>query len=208
MARGKKSITSENEMQGVQESNISQTEVNEAVGAVEEKNEKTAKNEKTPAPKKAVKSYSDSDLISCRSLIPGYMNMYGKKSGIVYEWFNNNDSTKVEYQDLRAAMLSRDVHIYNPMFVIDDEELLNLPEWDGVKKVYDSLYSKEDLSKILELDVDKMAEIAQELPVGGKTALVSIVKSKIDEGTFDSMNRAKKLDELFGTELAMFLIED
>lgn len=205
MPRSKRNITKENEtMEATERINTEEVKIES------EASNSTVKETSTDQTKKksAAKSFADNDLIECRSIMPGYMNMLGKKSKIVYEWFNDGDITQIEYQDLRAAMVSRDVHVYSPMFIIEDDDVLALPEWSGVKNVYENLYSKDDLTKILELDVDRMGQIAASLPVGGKTALVSIVKTKIDDGTFDSMNRAKKLDEILGTDLALFLAED
>lgn len=205
MPRSKRNITKENEtMEATERINTEEVKIES------EASNSTVKETSTDQTKKksAAKSFADNDLIECRSIMPGYMNMLGKKSKIVYEWFNDGDITQIEYQDLRAAMVSRDVHVYSPMFIIEDDDVLALPEWSGVKNVYENLYSKDDLTKILELDVDRMGQIASSLPVGGKTALVSIVKTKIDDGTFDSMNRAKKLDEILGTDLALFLAED
>lgn len=160
---------------------------------------------------KAVKTdrvYKNDDLIPCRSIISGYMNFKGNKSGTTYSWYDKGDVSEIEYQDLRSAMISRNIHVMAPFFIIEDEELLNKPEWAGVKKVYDSIYSKEDLAKILELPLDQMSRIVEGLPTGAKVSLSTIVKAKIDDKSFDSMNKVKKLDELLGTQLTLFLMED
>jgi hypothetical protein len=170
--------------------------------------EPIAESEKVVEPKESERVYKNDDLIPCRSIISGYMNFKGNKSGTTYSWYDKGDISEVEYQDLRSAMISRSIHVMAPFFIIEDEELLNRPEWAGVKKVYENIYSKEDLAKILDLPLDHMARVVEELPVGAKVSLSTIVKAKIDDKSFDSMNKVKKLDELLGTQLALFLAED
>lgn len=158
--------------------------------------------------KKTIKAYKDDELIPCRSIMSGYMNMFMPKTKLVMEWTGNGDICQVEYQDLRAAMISRDPHIMKPYIIIEDAELLELPEWSAVKKLYDSMYTTDDLSQILDLPYDKMAQIIGQLPVGAKTALVAIARERIDNKTFDSMNKIKLIDETFGTDLMLFMMEE
>ena len=206
MARGKNTITSEAEVletKGtIEEAMNAPVQVAESV--VEEKKEPV---KKQPT-KKVEREYADKDLISCRSLMSGYMNFFGKKTSIVYEFVGNGDYAQIEYQDLRAAMIARDPHLFSPMFIIEDEELLEKPEWAAVKKVYDNMYSTDDLSKILALPVYQMRRVVEQLPVGGKSALIALAKEGIDNKTFDSFNKIKALDELLGTELMLFITED
>lgn len=205
MARGVKKLTKEAELAEekdivIEENNI---DVEESVNVSEPVIEK-----KPAERKKASKTYGDTDLIPCQSIVSGYMNMFGHKTKITYEFFDKGDIVQVEYQDLRTAMISRDVHLYAPMLVILDEDLLSLPEWSAVKNLYDQLYSKDDLSKILELPLDRMREVVEGLPKGAKTALASIAKAGIDDKTFDSMNKIKALDEMLGTDLLLFMIDE
>lgn len=200
MPRGKKTVSVEVETKETKE-----TKVNAKTDKAVVNNDTAGKTEPQPV---TTKSYNETDLIPCRSIMSGYMNMLGVKSKIVYEWMGNGDVTQLEYQDLKAAMISRDVHIYSPMFIIEDENVIELPEWKAVKEVYENLYSRDDLSRILELPVDQMAQVVENLPKGGKKALVSIAREGIDIGTFDSINKIKKLDELLGTELMLFVGED
>lgn len=158
--------------------------------------------------KKTTKTYADDDLIPCRSIMSGYMNMYMPKTKLVMEWSGNGDICQVEYQDLRAAMISRDPHLMKPYIIIEDEELLELPEWSAVKKLYESMYTTDDLSQILDLSYDRMREIIKTLPVGAKSALVTIARERIDNKTFDSMNKIKAIDEEFGTDLMLFIMEE
>lgn len=201
MARTKK-ITLETE-------EVKETKVESAEEVINNpKAEEEVKPKVKTEPKKKVKAYEDTDLIPCRSIMSGYMNMYMPKTKLVMEWTGNGDVCNLEYQDLRAAMISRDVHIMKPYIIIEDEELLELPEWSAVKKLYESMYTTDDLSQILDLPLDTMKEVLKTLPVGAKTALVTIAKEKIDNKTFDSMNKVKAIDEEYGTDLMLFLMED
>lgn len=204
MARGVKKITTE----GLETSEMTDVNVHSEDTVLSNENKIEKSSVKKQEPKKTIKAYKDDDLIPCRSIMSGYMNMFMPKTKLVMEWTGNGDICQVEYQDLRAAMISRDPHIMKPYIIIEDAELLELPEWSAVKKLYDSMYTTDDLSQILDLPYDKMAQIIGQLPVGAKTALVAIARERIDNKTFDSMNKIKLIDETFGTDLMLFMIEE
>ena len=200
MPRGVKKVTKE-----TKEVNVNATEevMNEPI-----EKEATEAPKKKSEPKKVTRHYEDSDLIPCRSIMSGYLNMYMPKTKLVMEWTGNGDICNIEYQDLRAAMISRAPHIMKPYIIIEDEELLELPEWSAVKKLYESMYTTDDISEVLDLPIDQMKQVIKQLPAGAKSALVSIARERIDNQTFDSMNKIKAIDEEFGTDLMLFMMEE
>ena len=95
------------------------------------------------------KKYEPDDLVSVRSTTQGTLLLPGSKSKILYTWESYGDVVQVEYQDLYTLKASRSNYLYKPFFVIEDEELLEDPRWSDLKKVYDNMFTKSDISTIL-----------------------------------------------------------
>lgn len=147
------------------------------------------------------KKYNPEDMIVCRSLIPGELLLPGKNSEILYRWFGVGDTTTVEYRDLMALNASRSPYLYAPYFMIEDEELLSQPRWNSVKQTYDKLYAAQDMDGILDLPPAQLKQMLQKLPASYRKTLAIEVSSRIDAGTYDSINRIKVFDEVMGTDL-------
>lgn len=173
------------------------TEKNDAVTASDIKTEKVVERETRPMPR----SYEPTDAISCHSIVGGYVNFLGKKSGTVYSWYDNGDISNIEYQDLRSAMLSKSPYVFDPIFIIDDEELLTLPEWKAVKERYEQIYSVDDLTKIFDLPVVQMTSVIEQLPDIVKRSLITLAKTMVDDGRLESIKKIRALDNLLGTDL-------
>lgn len=147
------------------------------------------------------KTYKPDDLIPCRSITAGTLLYNGPKSQIPYSWSNEGDVSYVEYQDLLAAMVSRSDYIYDPLFLIEDEELLEGSKWKAVRELYEGLYDHEDVQAILDLPVRQFTQVFSTLPLGIKNTIKSKVASQLQEGTFDSLSKVKIIDEVCGTAL-------
>ena len=57
----------------------------------------------------------------------GELIYVGKKSGEVYTWEDYGDITEIEYQDLLGLRAKKSPFIFETLFVIEDEELLEDP---------------------------------------------------------------------------------
>lgn len=147
------------------------------------------------------RKYEATDLISCRSLTQGTLIMTGKKSGITYRWSAYNDICDVEYQDLYSLKASRSNYVYKPLFVIEDEELLSDARWSDLKAMYDKLYSNENMAAVLDLPLAQFKRALRNAPEGYRKALCIEAATRIEDGTFDSMNKVKAIDEICGTDL-------
>lgn len=86
---------------------------------------------------------------------------------------------------------------------IRHEELLENVHWQEVKKVYDGLYDREDLINLINLPTMHFSEEFRKLPSGFKNTIATMVSEMISEGTFDSMNKIKIIDEECGTDLKL-----
>lgn len=163
----------------------------------------------TPAKESSVfdepKTYAPTDLILTRSITTGYVNFMGAKTRTTYSWVDVGDTTEVEYQDLRAALLSRSPYLFDPIIVIEDEELLSQPEWKTLDEFYKEHYSIDDLSQVMALDVSHMTKVLEELPVGARRSFANLAKTMMDRGTLDSIKKIEAIDKVLGTELMLYI---
>ncbi len=152
--------------------------------------------------KEVVKSYNPGDEINCFSITAGELIMIGRKTGNVYRWANYGDVTQVEYQDLKAEPLnSKSAYIYNPLFVIDNEELLATKDFANVAEVYKDILTIEDIDDIFSLDTISFRKMLQNLPKGFIETVKNVAVTKIQNGSLDSINKIRAIDEITGTDL-------
>jgi len=159
------------------------------------------------APKKEYRQFNQTDLILCRSVTAGWLGVSGK-SGQYYVFENFGDECEIEYQDLFALKSRHSNYIYAPHFVIEDDELLENPRWADVAKFYDEeVYTLEDVDAVLNLPTSNFKSALQKLPRGLAKSLQVKVAEKIEDGTFDSLQKIKMIDEVFGTDFRSILAE-
>lgn len=165
---------------------------------------KTTKKEE---PKVEPKQFTQHDLILCRSVTAGWLGCSGK-SGQYYIFENFGDECEIEYQDLFALKQRRSPYIYAPLFVIEDEELLENSRWTDVKKFYyDKVYTMDDIDAILNVPVNKFENALKALPKGLAKSLQVEVAKRMENGTFDSLRKIKIIDDVFGTDFRSILAE-
>ena len=149
------------------------------------------------------KKFKDDDKIPCMSITAGKYVCVGLKSDDVYRWHSDGDVVDVRYNDLVAAVRAKKAMVFKPRVVIQDEDFI--AEYPEVQKLYDSMYSKEDLFAILQLTPAEMRKIIPQLPDGVKESLKTIAVKAIDDGRLDSVQRVRVLDEIFRTDMLLKL---
>ena len=159
------------------------------------------------APKKPVtktqRKYAPDDLITCRSVTYGELLLTGTKSKLLYIWSNYNDTTEVEYQDLQALKSTRSSYLFKPRFVIEDPELVE--QWG---KDFQDMYSKiidVDIEKMFDLPLGKFKTALKNAPSGVQQAVKNIAGDKIMNGSLDSLQKIKAIDDILGTDLKLYL---
>ena len=163
---------------------------------------------KEEAPKKAVaamKEYKDGDKIPCVSITVGGLNFVGDKSGDLYQWINLGDVVDVEYRDLVSAVRSHSIFVYEPRFVIQDEDFL--AQHDDILVRYGQLYTPQDIEQVLAMPAPQLEKTLKKMPVGAQNAVRDLAVRKIDSGELDSVQRVKVIDSFFGTELVLKLTQ-
>lgn len=157
---------------------------------------------KTVEVKKEKKTYAPSDGIPCKSITNGGLYMPGLKSNILYSWVDAGDIVEVEYQDLQAAIRSNNGYVMNPLFVIEDEELVS--QFPQLKKLYEALYSVGELEDVVtELSPGDMKATILSLPKGAQDAIKHLASKMVSDGRLDSVKKIKTLDEIFDTEMSI-----
>ena len=184
-------------------------EVKEEVKAEAEPEVVEIKEEPVEKPKtiKATRKskFEDGDLIPCRSVTSGGLNFIGT-SGKKVRFADYGAVEYVEYGDLRreAQIANQTNYLYYPRFIVLDPEFVE--EFPKLEEFYSQWYTNEgDFEKILELPKNQMIEAIEKLPKGCKECLKGIVSTKLDDGTLDSVQKIKMLDEVFGTNMLITL---
>lgn len=149
------------------------------------------------------KQFKDDDKIPCLSITNGEYLYVGDKSGDLYSWITDGDVVNVRYDDLMAAIRIRKPCIFKPRFVIRDDDIVE--QNPVLKGIYDSLFTSDDFRKIFTLSPNEIRNIVTKLPEGAKDSLKSMAISAIENGTLDSVQRIKVLDEIFGTDMLLKL---
>lgn len=151
------------------------------------------------------KEFKDTDKISCVSITVGGLNFVGDKSGDLYQWTNIGDVVNVEYRDLLSAVRSHSVFVYEPRFVIQDEDFL--AQHDDIIVRYGQLYTPQDIEQVLAMPAPQLEKTLKKMPVGAQNAVRDLAVRKIDSGELDSVQRVKVIDAFFGTELILKLTQ-
>lgn len=162
--------------------------------------EKTETKAKTTLEKKQTKTYADEDLIECRSITRGELILIGKKSKNRYVFSNYDDTCEIEVRDLNASRASKSMYLFEPLFVIEDEEFVSQPKWKELKKMYDETMIS-DVNEILDRPLREFKMLLTKLPKGYQRALCDEAATRIRNDEFDSLGKIKAIDEVCGTDL-------
>ena len=151
--------------------------------------------------------FAPEDTIPCRSLVSGGLYIEGSRSHILYSWADCGDVVDVEYRDLVYLVRTReDVNIYSPRIIIEDEDFIEQNK--SVKDFYDSMYTTGDLNDILLLPISDMKSAIEQLPRGAKESIKGIASTMINSHILDSVQKIKVLDEIFGTNMLLTLVQE
>lgn len=174
-------------------------DINEEVVVEAEVETKAETTTKKTAPKKEKRKFDPTETISCRSVCYGELILEGYKSKMLYTWADCGDYAEVEYQDLQALQSRKSDFLTKPLFVIEDEELVE--QWGSMlKPIYDKI-KEEDIEQLIKLTPSQIKKKLKVMPEGIKESVKHMAAAKIVSGELDSINRIKAIDEVLGTEL-------
>lgn len=151
------------------------------------------------------RKFAQNEPILCRSVTPGGLIVNGR-SGQKYVFSNAGDEVEIEFQDLNSLKNSHSNFLYKPLLIIENEELLENPRWVDLAKFYEEkVYGMDDIEEVLNMPLSNFKSTLEKLPKGLLRQLQLVVSQRIEEGTFDSLNKIKAIDEICGTDLMKML---
>ncbi len=157
-----------------------------------------------PTPKKVNKPKHDpNELILCRSVRFGELRLIGPKTRMPYSWANEGDVREVEYQDLVSWRALHSRYLFEPMIIIEDEDIVD--EWKAdLGDLYDELQNI-DVKAMFKLPHRQFIAQLKKLPVGMKTTVQNMAYSMIQDRTLYDLRTIDAIDEILGTELKMMI---
>ena len=157
-----------------------------------------------PVSKKVNKVKHDpSELVSCRSVRFGELILIGPKTRMPYSWANEGDIRDVEYQDLVSWKALHSRYLFEPMIIIEDEDICE--EWKSdLGSLYDSI-QQIDLKEMFKLPHRQFVSQLKKLPDGMKSTVQNMAYAMIQDGTLYDLRTIKAIDEILGTELKMMI---
>lgn len=166
--------------------------------------EETKQVEVKSAPEKV--TYNADTPIPCRSVTAGTMVYIGPKTGTPYTWVSENDVVYLEYQDVMSCIMSRSAYVMSPLFIIEDEKLVEDPRCVEIKKMYNSISGIDNIGQILSMSNDDFRRALTQSPAGIQESIKNEISLRVGNGTFDSVQKIRIVDEVLGTEIAKLLI--
>lgn len=156
-------------------------------------------------PKKVTKviKHEPGEYITCRSVKFGELILIGPKTRTPYRWLNEGDVAEVEYQDLLSWKAQRHKYLFEPMIIIEDEELVE--EWNTeLGKLYSELQNI-DIKALFKLPQRQFVAQLKKLNPGMKSTVQNMAYAMIQDGTLYDLRIIKAIDETLGTELMMMI---
>ena len=163
-----------------------------------------ATEEVKPAVKKVNKPKHDpNELVMCRSVRFGELRLIGPKTRMPYSWANEGDFREVEYQDLMSWKALRHKYLFEPMIIIEDEDIVE--EWKAdLGKLYAELQDI-DIKAMFKLPHRQFVAQLKKLPAGMKSTVQNMAYSMIQDRTLYDLRTIDAIDEILGTELKMMI---
>jgi len=147
--------------------------------------------------------HDPSELILCRSVRFGELRLIGPKTRMPYSWANEGDVREVEYQDLVSWRALHSRYLFEPMIIIEDEDICE--EWKAdLGDLYDNI-QQVNLKEIFKLPMRQFIAQLKKLPDGMKSTVQNMAYSMIQDGSLYDLRMIKAIDEILGTELKMMI---
>lgn len=161
---------------------------------------------KTPAKaEKEAKVFGLDTPVLCKSVRQNEL-YYVAKSGMEYVWNGFGDEREVLYGDIIALKSSRSPFLYEPWFVIKDEDLLERPEFKKDFQDMYALYEEFDQPSVFfDRPISEIKERLKSAPNGLRDLIVYNAGEYINDGTLDRIGVINAIDEVFGTNLKMLI---
>ena len=120
-----------------------------------------------------------------------------------YSWANEGDVREVEYQDLVSWRALHSRYLFDPMIIIEDEDLCE--EWKAdLGDLYDGI-NQMDIKEMFKLPQRQFISQLKKLPAGMKSTVQNMAYAMIQNGSLYDLRTIRAIDEILGTELIMMI---
>ena len=151
----------------------------------------------------SIKKYNQEDEIMCKSVCFGLLEYMSKKDGIVYRWEDFGDIVPVRYSDLLALKTSRSKFLYQPWFIILDEDLVKMWRLEDINKYFDEISDMEDF--LIDSKIPHIEKQLKNAPDGYNELVVQTAGRLLRENRLDSIAKLRVIDELLHTKLSLLI---
>lgn len=157
-----------------------------------------------PTKKKVNKPTHDAnELVPCRSVRFGELILLGPNTKMRYSWSNEGDVREVYYQDLVSWRALHSRYLFDPMIIIEDEDICE--EWSAdLGKLYEKV-QEIDLKEMFKLPYRQFMAQLKKLPETMKSSVQNMAYAMVQNGTLYDLRVIKGIDETLGTELVMMI---
>lgn len=140
------------------------------------------------------------EYVMCKSVKVGGLNI-NCKSGNVYEFTDYDSECEIEYHDLAALVRKRSDHLFLPRIVVEDDDFIE--EFPQLKKVYESMYTMEDMDELFDLPPHQMIAAIKAMPTTVAESLKSVISTRIANGQIDSVRTIKALNDYYDCDFSL-----
>lgn len=170
---------------------------------VEEKAVKVVETVEETVPQKRTKraEIDRNEMIPCRSATDGKLLYISDRTRARFVWANFGVTQYVEMGELLDMRASHPKFLDDVRLIVEDEDAV---EYLGLTAKYESLDGFDDLDKFFDKTADELAEMVPKLPKGIKDSLASRARKLIEQGTLDSNNKIRILEESLKVDLKLF----
>lgn len=166
----------------------------------------TAEVVETPvaAKPKKVKKFNRDDEIECISTTVGALVLVGAKTKTLYHWADYGDTAYVAYEDLLALYTTKSVFLVRPLFVINDDDLVE--QWANLLAPVYTKMENDDVDLLFSLKPDAFKAKLVAMPDGMKDSVRTKASQKIADGSLYDIRVIKICDEVLGTAFVDLVI--
>ena len=153
---------------------------------------------KAASTKKTAKKFAPDTPIECTSVTGGELILIGTKTKLQYTWSDYGDTAYVEYQDLQALQSRKSGFLTNPLFIIEDEDVVE--QWASMLKPIYNKIKERNIEAMFKLAPSKFKAAISDIPVGMKDSIKTKAAQMIASEELNDIRIIKIIDEVFGTE--------
>lgn len=164
-----------------------------------EAQEVEVKKEEVKQPVRTKRTQIDAnELIPCRSTTHGELIYISKRTGERIVWDDFGNVQDITMGELKNLYSSSPKFITDVLFVIDDEEAV---EALNLTKLYNGLFDLTNIEDFFDNSATQMSNLLDKMPLGLRQAIASKAGEKVKNGTLDSRNKIKVLQDKLKIDL-------